>query len=121
MNFVSLRVLVSLWLNGAVVVADTATCDRCGADLLGAEVHYLAEMKVWAAYDVIEIGSRRQLDEIDCRAEYRKALAEAARQTDEEAANSICWSRRYDLCAECQKKFLADPLGRSTGKETEQK
>jgi hypothetical protein len=93
-------------------MADTATCDRCGADLLGVEVHYFAEMKVWAAYDVIEIGSRRQLDEIDYRAEYRKALADAAKQSGTEAANSICWSRRYDLCAECQKKLLADPLGR---------
>jgi hypothetical protein len=94
-----------------VPVADTATCDRCGADLLGAEVHYIAEMKVWAAYDVIELGSRRRLDEVDYRAEYRRALAEAERQTDEAAANSVYWARRYDLCAECQKKLLADPLG----------
>ena len=96
-------------------MADSANCDRCGADLLAAEVRYVAEMKVWAAYDVMEIGSRRGLDEIDYRAEYRRALAAAAQQSDEEAANSVYWSRRYDLCAECRKLLQADPLGKNGG------
>ena len=94
-------------------MADSATCDGCGADLLGAPVRYLAEMRVWAAYDPIEIGSRRGLDEVDYRAEYRRALADAEQQTDEQAANSVYWSRRYDLCLECQKQLLADPLSRN--------
>jgi len=101
-------------------VADSASCDRCGADLLGAPVRYLAEMKVWAAYDVMELGSRRALDEVDYRAEYRKALAAAARQSGEEAANSVYWSRRYDLCAECQKKLVADPLGKDAAIEDQE-
>ena len=96
-------------------MADAATCDRCGADLLGAELRYVAEMKVYAAYDVIELGSRRQLDEIDYRAEYAKALAEAGRQSGQEAADSICWVKRFDLCAECHRKLLADPLGKHAG------
>lgn len=92
-------------------MADAATCDRCGADLLGAEVHYYAEMRVWAAYDVMEIGSRRQLAASDPHAAYLDALAEASKMSEQEAADSVYWTKRFDLCAECQKKFIAEPLG----------
>ena len=95
-------------------MADAATCDRCGADLLGAEVRYLAEMRVWAAYDPIEIGSREGLAGREFGAAYQRALEEAKRLSEEEAANSVYWSRRFDLCAECQKKLLAEPLGKQS-------
>ena len=92
-------------------MADSATCDRCGADLLGADVHYLAEIKIWAAYDVMEIGSRRALGRRELRTEYVEALMDAAKQTAEEASDSVYWQRKFDLCAKCRKELQADPLG----------
>jgi len=92
-------------------VADSATCDRCGADLLGADVHYVAEMKIWAAYDVMEIGTGKSLEKRDLHAEYVDALIDAARQSEQEAADSVYWQRRFDLCAKCRKKVQQSPLG----------
>ena len=92
-------------------MADSAVCDRCGADLLGAEVRYLAEIRVWAAYDVMELGTRRALEKRNLRAEYVNALIDAARQTEQEAMDSVYWARRFDLCAKCRRELQADPLG----------
>ena len=100
-------------------MADAATCDRCGADLLAAEVRYVAEMKVWAAYDVIEIGSRRKLEKRDLHNEYIETLMDAARQTRQEAEDSVYWLRKFDLCDRCRKELQADPLGRN-GQEAEE-
>ncbi len=92
-------------------MADSAVCDRCGADLLGAEVRYVAEMKVWAAYDVMELGTRRALDGRDLRTAYVNALIDAAQQSEQEAMDSVYWTRRFDLCARCRRELQADPLG----------
>ncbi|MHC4916038.1 MAG: hypothetical protein ACYTGB_11170 [Planctomycetota bacterium] len=92
-------------------MADTASCDRCGADLLGADVRYVAEMKIWAAYDVMELGTRRGLQERDLHSEYVDALIDAARQSEQEAMDSVYWQRKFDLCAKCRKELQADPLG----------
>ncbi len=106
-------------------MADTASCDRCGADLLGADVRYVAEMKVWAAYDVMELGTRRGLEKRDLHSEYVNALIDAARQSEQEAQDSVYWQRRFDLCARCRKELQADPLGaggaRAAGDEREEK
>jgi hypothetical protein len=96
-------------------MADSAVCDRCGGDLLGAEVRYVAEMKVWAAYDVMELGTRRALDGRDLRTEYVNALIDAAQQSEREAMDSVYWARRFDLCARCRRELQADPLGRNGG------
>lgn len=96
-------------------MADAASCDRCGADLLGASVRYLAEMRVWAAYDPVEIGSRAGLARKDFGAAYRQALEAAGKLSAQEAADSVYWSRRFDLCTECQRQLLADPLSREPG------
>ena len=97
-------------------MADTATCDRCGADLLGADVRYVVEMRVWAAYDVMELGTRKALAGRDLHTEYVDALIDAARQSEQESMDSVYWARRYDLCAACRKELQADPLG-ANGRE----
>ncbi len=97
-------------------MVDSATCDRCGEDLLGADVHYFAEMKIWAAYDVMELGKRNGLEKRDLRGEYLDALIDAAQQSEQEARDSVYWRRRFDLCARCRKEMQNDPLG-ANGKE----
>jgi hypothetical protein len=99
-------------------VVDSASCDRCGEDLLGAEVHYYAEMKIWAAYDVMELGTHKGLEKRDLHGEYVDALIDAAQQSEQEAQDSVYWKRRFDLCARCRKELQNDPL-RANGQEAE--
>ena len=97
-------------------MTDSANCDRCGADLLGADVHYVAELKIWAAYDVMELGTRRSLEKRDLHAEYVDALIDAAQLSEQEAADSVYWQHKFDLCAKCRREIQDDPLG-SNGRD----
>ena len=80
-------------------------------------MHYFAEMKIWAAYDVMELGTRKNLEKRDLRAEYVDALIDAAQQSEQEAQDSVYWARRFDLCAKCRKEIQDNPLG-SNGRKT---
>ena len=92
---------------------DTATCDLCGADLLCAETRYVAEIRVYAAYDPLEI-TREDLAR-DVRGELA-ALIRRLRATaaDEGAAQALSDSVykyfKFDLCAACHRKYIANPL-----------
>ena len=55
-------------------MADTATCDLCGRDLLGAPIRYRAEVRIWAAYDVMEISPA------DFRRDLRREIADCLRR-----------------------------------------
>jgi hypothetical protein len=93
---------------------DAATCDLCGCDLLLRDVHYIVDTRVYAAYDPLEI-SRVDLER-DLEAELRALIAELHRKiasaaTAQQIADSVCKVFRFDLCPECQRKFLAEPLG----------
>jgi hypothetical protein len=59
----------------------------------------------------MELGNRGQLDKDQLRRAYVDTLIDAARQTEEEAMDSVYWERKFDLCARCRKELQADPLG----------
>lgn len=87
-------------------MADTATCDLCGADLLGAPVRYRAEVRIWAAYDVMELSPadlRRDLagEIADCLKRLRSA-------DPAESTAAIAEIRRFDLCDACRRKWRAE-------------
>lgn len=89
---------------------DHLSCDRCGGGLLlDAPVRYEVRIEVTSAYDPLEL-TREDLakarDEL-------KALVEALRDySAEKAQDEVHREFRFDLCATCQKAFLANPLGR---------
>jgi len=98
---------------------DTATCDICDGDLLGQDVRYVVDIKVYAAYDPLEI--TQQDLERDIEGELI-ALIRALRQKVKTAADaqaltdSVYKSFRFDLCLTCQRKYIADPLSPLRGR-----
>jgi hypothetical protein len=85
-------------------------CDRCGATLLvDADVRYQVKIEVYAAYDPLEI-TPADLQR-DLESEMAAAL-EAAEALDPQTLENQVYKRfEFDLCPDCQKKFLRDPLG----------
>lgn len=94
------------------------SCDLCGKELVAQEDHrYVVKIEVFAAHDP------RELTEADLDCDHMEALSQMLREseeedlTDPETVAPTNKKFRYDLCPECQKKFLRDPLG----KDQEQK
>ena len=85
-------------------------CDRCGRSLLAFEdVRYKLEIKVYAAYDTLEL-TRQDLEEGDHEAEIKRLIEVAEKRDAEELENEVYKDFTFDLCMRCQKEFLKDPL-----------
>jgi hypothetical protein len=94
------------------------TCDLCGKDIdASADPRYVLKMEVFAATDPVE------LTEADLEQDPIESLSEALRQAEEDGGNPaedlppVRKSFRYDLCSECHRKFLQDPLAREAEKK----
>jgi len=93
-------------------MSDGLSCDRCGKTLLVDEdVRYTAEVKVTAAYDVLEVTAADL--EKDHKGEIARILAsiEASDASAEDLAAEVASVRRLDLCPSCAKAFREDPFG----------
>ncbi len=91
------------------------TCDGCGKELRPGEDHHVVKIEVFAAHDPAE------LTEADLDEDHMEAVGELLRQMEEanepiEIEPASC-SRRYDLCQDCRKRFLRDPLGRENAQK----
>jgi len=94
------------------------TCDLCGKELQPQEdCRYVVKIEVFAAHDP------REITEADLDEDHMEAVSQMLRDMEDDETTSpdpttpVYKKFRYDLCPECQKKFLRDPLN----KETEQK
>jgi len=85
---------------------DGITCDICGKSLLVDEdVRYVADVTVFAAYDVMEMTSD-DLARRDIRAEIERTLATLRDRDPKEAEEEVIAQRRFDLCPSCRRNFL---------------
>ncbi len=86
------------------------TCDLCGKDVSpGADHRYVVKIEVFAAHDPAEI-TEADLDDDHMEA-ISQLLQDMEDNPDEELElTPTCKKFRYDLCPECQKKFIRDPL-----------
>jgi len=88
------------------------TCDLCGKELQPQEDgRYVVKIEVFAAHDP------RELTEADLDEDHMEAVSQMLRdlEDDDTAADPttpVYKKFRYDLCPDCQKKFLRDPLNR---------
>src|SRR5438270_5280092 len=84
------------------------TCDHCGKQLRAGEDHYVVKIEVFAAHDPAEI------TEEDLEEDHMEAVSQLLRDMeDTDAAGDVepaSRHLRYDLCPECRRKFLRDPL-----------
>jgi hypothetical protein len=94
------------------------TCDLCGKDIdTGAATRYVLKMEVFAAGDPTELTpADLDQDPIESLSEALKAAEVEGTDPGEELAPARK-SFRYDLCAECHRKFLQDPLAREAEKK----
>jgi len=87
------------------------SCDHCGKELRpGEERRFVVRIESHAADDPSEI-TEADLD-VDHLQEVSKLLCD---QEDEGIAVEETTSKfRYDLCPECHRRFVRDPLGKET-------
>lgn len=87
------------------------TCDGCQKELFSGDDHFVVKIEAFVAHDPLKL-TEEDLDE-DHMEEVSKLLRELE-ETDEDLdlVGPARQHFRYDLCPECHKKFLRDPLGR---------
>ncbi len=91
------------------------TCDCCGKKLRSGEDHHVVKIEVFAAR------GPAALTEADLEEDHMEAVSELLRDMEEmgdsEAPEPTTRHHRYDLCPECCKRYLRDPLGRDAAQK----
>jgi hypothetical protein len=87
------------------------TCDLCGKDLPATgEPRFVVKVETYAGIDPTEI-TEEDLDE-----DHMEAIADLLQRDPhhrhEDPDGSSHHAFRYDLCPECHRRFLKDPLNR---------
>jgi len=92
----------------------THICDRCGCPIRKGRLRYTARIEVFAAADMLEI----TLDDLlrDTRREIDEALEECEKLTEEELMRDVYVKFEFDLCRDCQKAYVTDPLPGTTSR-----
>jgi len=84
-------------------------CDGCGKEVRAGENHHVVKIEVFAATDP------SKLTEADLDEDHMEAVAELIRESElsgeELEVEPPSRRLRYDLCANCRKRYLRDPLG----------
>ena len=88
------------------------TCDCCGKELPAGENHHVVKVEVFAACDPAV------LTDTDLDKDHMEAMGEMLRELDDAGQQAAPEPRtrqfRYDLCSDCRRRYLRDPLGRET-------
>ena len=93
------------------------TCDYCHREILpGVNPRYVVKIEVFAAHDPAE------LTEADLDEDHMEAISQLLRDAEDQlvepdALTPVHKHFRYDLCPECHKKFLSDPLGKEAAQK----
>ncbi|MCC7420166.1 MAG: hypothetical protein IT428_07800 [Planctomycetaceae bacterium] len=84
------------------------SCDLCGKQL--EDRRYVVKLDVFPAFDP------EGIDEEDLDADHLQEIAEVLDEMDATGCRDLedCGTKslRYDLCPNCHRQFLKDPLGR---------
>ena len=89
---------------------DHLSCDRCGRGLLlDAPVRYEVRIEVRSAYDPLELTAD---DLAKAEQELHDVLERLRAYSAAQAQDEVYREFHFDLCATCQRAFLAEPLGR---------
>jgi hypothetical protein len=87
------------------------SCDLCKRDLdPEGDLRYVVKVEVFAAFDPAVADA----DEDDCDhlQEIQDILERLEDAEDEHIGEDVYQQLRFDLCPECRKRFLRNPLGR---------
>lgn len=84
------------------------SCDLCKRPLDPEDdLRYVVKLEVYAAFDPVEVD-----DDCDNLAEMHDILERLDDATSEAIGDDVYQQLRFDLCPECRKRFLKNPLGR---------
>ena len=87
------------------------TCDHCGKGLgPGEEQRFVVKIEAYAAEDP------RELTEADLDEDHLEAVSEMLRDMEDCSLDIDEPNKqfRYDLCHDCHKRFIQDPLGKES-------
>jgi hypothetical protein len=91
------------------------SCDLCGKEILpGDDRRYVVKMEVFAAHDPAEI------TDADLDADHMEEVSQQIAALDDAPADELppaYKALRYDLCPDCHKKFLRDPLNKESAQK----
>jgi hypothetical protein len=88
------------------------TCDHCGKQVRSGQDHFVVKIEVFAAHNPAEI------TEADLEEDHMEAVSQLLREMEDAAdaddIESASQHLRYDLCPECRRRFLRDPLSKDS-------
>ena len=89
------------------------SCDLCGRDLTTSrDGRYVVKIEAYPGFDPTEI-KEDDLDDDPMEAITQIMQRDEAMSSDELSA-TLRKGFRFDLCPECHRKFVSDPLGKET-------
>jgi len=89
------------------------SCDLCKRPIDAEDdLRYVVKLEVYAAMDPVD--ADRKDDDRDHLQEMQEILARMEDAEDDQIGEDVYQQMRFDLCPECRKKFLRNPLGRET-------
>jgi len=91
------------------------SCDCCKRELDPDDLRYVVKMEVYAAIDPSAMYD--QDDDRDHLQEIQEILQRAEDAADPQIGTDVYEQLRFDLCTECRKKFVKNPLGRESLKQ----
>jgi hypothetical protein len=91
------------------------SCDCCKRALDAEDLRYVVKMEVYAAFDPTAMDERE--DDRDHLQEIQEILQRTEDATDPQISHDVYEQLRFDLCTECRKKFIKNPLGRDHSKQ----
>lgn len=90
-------------------------CDLCKRDLdPDRDLRYVVKVEVYAAFDPAVADEEE--DDRDHLQEIQDILERLGDAESEQIGDDVYRELRFDLCAECRKKFVKNPLGCETSK-----
>jgi hypothetical protein len=91
------------------------SCDMCKRDLdAETDLRYVVKMEVFAA--LCPAASEEEDDDRDHLEQIQNMLERLDSGENDQLNEEVYQQMRFDLCPECRKKFIQDPLGREIAK-----
>jgi hypothetical protein len=86
------------------------TCDLCGKELRTDGDHFVVKIEVFAAHDPAEINE----DHMEAVSQMLQDIEDFGEDGFIEPASQ---QLRYDMCPECRKRYLRDPLNKDAAQK----
>ena len=91
------------------------SCDLCKRELDPQDdLRYVVKMEVYAAFDPSTTGADEE--DRDNLEEIQDIIERLEDSANESIGDDVYQQLRFDLCPECRKRFIRNPLGRKTAK-----